>query len=225
MQVDSSPSGAPSETARKRFIIDNDGTVPVPKNRVNFDQVPDMSYFPNTTRVVYKADSGVCLYAYALSFTGAQKVLRAQATLKKWRPIDLGIGEMCESSENPFTCFGIFPQIVDTHKMAGSYTRDSNINTHHEDKIRETAYTFNVIHSTRMSVDRILRGESPVSQWKDEAEPEVKPGGTTYRIVDVDEIPREQSGNVGGSWDPSKYPDPEPDDDDAQLTSDKASGS
>jgi hypothetical protein len=59
----------------RRFVIRNDPTVPPPKYRTNYGNTPDMSSYENTTRIVFANTGGVCLYAYALSYRGAQKVL------------------------------------------------------------------------------------------------------------------------------------------------------
>ena len=143
-----------------------------------------MTSYAESTRAVFRADFGICLYAYALSYSGAQKVLRRQALRTKWAPIDLGLGEMCKDQANPFNCIGVFPQLVDSHKMAGAYARDSNINQHPQQANRPTAYTFNLKHSTRLNVDRLLQGQPPESQWPEDQKAVAAPGGVKYRVED-----------------------------------------
>ncbi|KAG8531344.1 uncharacterized protein KY384_002973 [Bacidia gigantensis] len=175
----------PTQLTQQRFLIENDATTPPPAHRFNFATIPDLSPYADTTRAVFRADFGICLYSYALSYSGAQKVLRQQAVRTKWAPIDLGMGEMCKDQAQPFNCIGVFPQLVDSHKMAGAYARDSNIDQNPKDDVREMAYTFNLKYSTRLNVDRLLRGEAPITQWPDDPEIVAAPGGTKYRVEDV----------------------------------------
>ncbi|KAL9104599.1 MAG: hypothetical protein Q9163_000464 [Psora crenata] len=181
-----SPDHATSPLQQQRYLVENDPTVPLPAKRLNFASTPDLSAYGNMTRAVFRADYGICLYAYALSYSGAQKVLRAQAVRQKWAPIDLGIAEMCQDTANPTNCIGVFPQLFDSHKMAGSFDRDSNIGTFSHDDVREHAYTPNIVHSIRLNLDRLLKGEKPLSQWPEDPEPVPEPGGVRHRIVDVE---------------------------------------
>ncbi|KAL9105010.1 MAG: hypothetical protein Q9163_000107 [Psora crenata] len=159
---------------QRRFIVENDETVPEPKHRVNFgNEVPDMvaEGFDNTTRVIYEASYGLCTYAYALSHRGARKMLRGQGTMKTFLPIDLGISHMCREDPS-FKCISVFPQLIDSHKPTGSEAKDSDIaiSDHREGEVRGKGFTFNIAYSTRLNLDRLLRGEmvdSTWSQWPD----------------------------------------------------------
>ena len=111
--------------------------------------------YDNHTRVVYQADSGICLYGYALSYRGALRLLRGQALLKSFTPIDFGISRMC-GSKSGFKCVGVFPQIIDSHKAAGRLSRDSDIGSFSPQEIRQSGYTFNIVHSMRLNMDRLL---------------------------------------------------------------------
>ena len=144
----------------RQFIISNDPTVPTPLRRVNYQDVPDMSSHPNSTRIIFRAGSGVCLYAYALSYRGAQKILRTQSTLTKFQPIDIGLRDMCGHEED-FKCIGVFPQIVDSHRAAGRTDRDSD-NTELDKTaiaIREKGHTNNIVKSTRLNWGPLLAGD------------------------------------------------------------------
>ena len=163
---------------QRRFIVENDNTVPLPNRRINFsDEVPDMATegLDDTTRVIYEASYGLCTYAYALSNRGAQKLLRYQSTMKAFLPIDLGMGKMCREESN-FKCIGVFPQIVDSHKSAGAAEKDSDIsNVAKKGEIREKGFTFNIVHSVRLNMDRSLKGEKVGEgpswrQWPDDPE-------------------------------------------------------
>ena len=172
----------------RRFIIENDVTTPPPSRRVNFAGIPDMARegYENSTRVVFRANNGVCLYAYALSYRGARKLLRGQLTRKEFAPIDLAIGHMCRDDPE-FKCIGVFPQIIDSHKAAGSLDRDSDISDFSEAETRQSGYTFNIVHSTRLNMDHLLAGETNQieRQWPEDPKiigpPRTKPIG---RVLD-----------------------------------------
>lgn len=139
--------------------------------------------YDDHTRVVFQAKDGVCLYAYALSYRGALRVLRAQALRQNFAPIDLAIGDMCRSTEAEFKCVGIFPQIIDSHKAAGRLSRDSDIGSYSPQEVRQRGYTFNIVHSMRLNMDRLLADkDAPIErQWPDDpvisGEPRLKPMG------------------------------------------------
>lgn len=154
----------------RRWVIENDATVPDPKRRVNFASTPDMeaSGYDNSTRVVYRASGGVCLYAYALSYRGARKLLRGQALRKTFTPIDVGIGQMCK--EKDFKCIGVFPQLIDSHKAAGRISRDSDIGKFSPSEVRLKGFTHNIVHSMRLNMDFLLADEKAMieRQWPDD---------------------------------------------------------
>ncbi|KAK4696152.1 hypothetical protein P7C71_g1720, partial [Lecanoromycetidae sp. Uapishka_2] len=158
----------------RRFIIENDFTVPPISGRVNFDAVPDMAQegYDNSTRVIFKASKGVCLYAYALSYRGAQKLLRDQALRKTFAPIDLGVGHLCGSDSN-FKCISVFPQLIDSHKGAGRLSRDSDIGSFNAQEFRAQGFTFNIVHSMRLNLDRLLANSSAMPQRQRPDDPEI----------------------------------------------------
>ena len=141
----------------RRLVIENDATVPAPKRRGNFGAVPNMAEegYDNHTRVVYQAGGGTCLYGYALSYRGALRLLRGQALLQTFTPIDFGISRMC-GLKSGFKCVGVFPQIIDSHKAAGRLSRDSDIGSFSPQQFRQSGYTFNIVHSMRLNMDRLL---------------------------------------------------------------------
>ncbi len=170
----------------RRLVIENDATVPAPRRRANFGGVPNMTEegYDNNTRIIYQANGGTCLYAYALSYRGALRLLRGQALRKTFQPIDIGISEMCKTD---FKCIGVFPQIVDSHKAAGRLSRDSDIGSYSAKEVRQKGYTFNIVHSMRLNMDRLLADkEAPIErQWPDDpvvvGQPRLRPMG---RVVD-----------------------------------------
>ncbi|KAL8650020.1 MAG: hypothetical protein Q9210_004070 [Variospora velana] len=149
----------------RQFVIENDMTVPPPQHRVNFNKVPQLH--DNSTRIVFKARTGVCLYSYALSYRGAQKLLRWQNNVKEFNPIDMGIGYQCRDDPN-FKCIAVYPQVVDSHKAAGRQSRDSDIGAFDPNHIREKGFTHNIARSTRLNVENLMHGADIENQWADQ---------------------------------------------------------
>ncbi|KAL8725454.1 MAG: hypothetical protein Q9166_007348 [cf. Caloplaca sp. 2 TL-2023] len=155
----------------RRFVIENDDTVPPMAHRVNFNTVPKMNElgYDNSTRIVFRANNGVCLYSYALSYHGAQKVLRWQNNVKAFNPIDMGIGYQCRDDPN-FKCIAVYPQLVDSHKFAGRQSRDSDIGSYDPKQIREKGFTHNIVRSTRLNIEKLMYGGKDAKiedQWDD----------------------------------------------------------
>jgi hypothetical protein len=144
----------------RRFVITNDDTVAPPPRRFNVATFPDMAAegYDNSTRVVFRAQRALCLYAYALSYRGARKLLRDQSLLTEFKPIDIGIGDWCQNNPD-VKCIAVFPQIIDTHKAAGRLSRDSDIGQYSVEETRQQGFTFNIVHSARLNVDHLLAGE------------------------------------------------------------------
>ncbi|KAL8933409.1 MAG: hypothetical protein Q9211_005796 [Gyalolechia sp. 1 TL-2023] len=142
---------------QRRFVIENDNTVPPMEHRVNYNKVPNLNElgYDNSTRIVFRANDGVCMYSYALSFRGAQKVLRWQNNVDILQPIDIAMGNQCRNDPN-FKCIAVFPQLVDSHKAAGRLSRDSDIGTYDPNNIRAKGLTQNIVRSTRLNVEHLV---------------------------------------------------------------------
>lgn len=156
---------------QRRFVIENDNTVPPMNHRQNFNLVPKLNElgYDNTTRIVFRASDGVCLYSYALSLRGAQKMLRWQNKIEKFKPIDMAIGDQCKNDPT-FKCVAVFPQLVDSHKAAGRLSQDSDIGSFDPKNIRKKGYTNNIVRSTRLNIDNLLHDGDNAKiedQWPD----------------------------------------------------------
>ena len=179
----------PADEDSRRFVIENDPTVTPLKHRTNYGVFPreEMPKYPNNTRIVFETTRGICLYGYALSHRGAQKVLY-YLSMSPWHAaVDFGIEDMCRWPERNFRCVGVFPQIVDSHRAAGGSSKDSDIASK-KDQVRKKGFTFNIVRSTRLNANVLMDGDRSkvVSQWPKEM-PKLK-GGVTM------------------SWHPNGYP-------------------
>ena len=172
-------------TDNRRFVVENDPTVTPPTHRVNYGNIPDMSPYDNTTRIVYAATGGVCLYSYALSHRGAQKVLFHLSMSLYSKPVDFGIHDLCNQKKRNFKCISAFPQIVDVHRGPGTSSKDSDIAYRPNGVIREKGFSFNIVHSTRLNVEHLIdnKMDEIESQWADETE--VLEGPIRLRLDEV----------------------------------------
>ncbi|KAL9059396.1 MAG: hypothetical protein Q9206_001525 [Seirophora lacunosa] len=167
---------APIKTDPRRFVLENDPSTTPFKHRFNLGEIPDMTIYDNTTRVVYATDGGTCLYAYALSYRGAQKILFHLSMSYYHAPVDFGIHDMCKDHSRDFRCIGVFPQMVDSHRGAGSSSKDSDISKGPEQD-RKKGFSYNIVRSTRLNVGHLISGEMDKieSQWPGEV-PEMEGG-------------------------------------------------
>ena len=184
----------PDDGDYRRVLIKNDNTTTPPTHRTNWGGVPDMSQYDNTTRTMFWSKGSTCTYAYAVSFAGAQKMIKWMSMDIYNQPIDFGLHDMCSSKNRHFKCIGVFPQIIGDHKPAGGANKDSDIGTQGtKEEVRERGFTYNVVHSARLNVQKLIEGKEGKemeSQWPDEMT-EVEDGGVRmeWREDPVDDTP------------------------------------
>lgn len=172
----------------RRVLIKNDPTVTPPSHRVNWAETPeDMSKYDNSTRVIYFSKGGTCTYSYALSYHGAQKLLKWLSMDIYGKAIDFGLHDMCSKPARNFKCLSVFPQIVAEHKGAGGSNKDSDIGPGGTQS-RKKGFTYNIVHSTRMNADALIdaRLDDVVSQWPDDTPTLIGPVVTEFRNDPVD---------------------------------------
>lgn len=164
----------PTDNDHRRFLMKNDPTLAPPNHRVNFGSVPSMSAYDNSTRIMFYSKGSTCTYAYALSYRGAQKVLKYMSMDVFNKPIDFGLHDMCSMKERGFTCISVFPNLVDVHKAAGGASKDSDIEYANakssKSDVREKGHSFNIVRSTRLNAYLLIDGKlnQAESQWPDE---------------------------------------------------------
>lgn len=165
-------ASTPLEGDDRRFIIENDPTTPPGQHRTNYGGVPDMSPYDNTTRIMFATNGGICTYSYALTYRGAQKLLYYLSMSIFSSPVDFGLSDMCRNTERNFKCISIFPQLVDSHRSAGPDFKDTDMGNR-GDGYRDRAYTFNIVHSTRLNVDHLINGDMDKIEnpWEKDMDP------------------------------------------------------
>ena len=162
------------------FVIPNDPTVEPPAFRENVGQ-PDMSPWEggpsgdNQTRIVFNSKGGVCTAAYAVSQQGARKALYHMSMIPYNSPVDWGYANMCSDKSIDFTCVSVFPQIVGVSRPTAHTSKNSDIGYgNDEDRVVEEAHSLHVVYSTRLNMEKLLKGETVFdSQWPEVTGPQM----------------------------------------------------
>ena len=154
----------------------DDGTVPDPKwfegwfgFQLWADNFP--VEYPSHTRVTHHVKTGVCTFAYAVTQSGARRLLN-EVGLKKFDvPFDLMVRTACEGIDgrSKFTCLTVQPQLFHSHRTPGKKKYDSDISlVDGGEDIRTEAATEWIRVSTRMNLERMLEGKpADFDQWPD----------------------------------------------------------
>ena len=165
---------------QRYWVIRNDPTA-VPSHLRGWDRrQPNLSPSAlggNHTRVVYEPVRGLCMYGYALSLRGAQKLLYHQTMAGKASLSDRGLQQVCNDRYLGYKCIAPYPTLISTHKAAGATSKDSD----REDTktadggFRQVGETNQIVYSTRLNLERLLMGNQLVqSQWPhDTMSPEI----------------------------------------------------
>ena len=165
----------PPQQPFARFFIANDPTVPPPGRRWSlWNPEETLTYdilHNRTTRVVYRSTGGTCSYAYALSYTGAQKVLYYLSYSHFDGPFDVGLQDMCKrgsKQEIDFLCIGVYPGLIH-----GAWTEtDIGVESEEKRKDREKEKGIgpapNLVFSVRANLLNMINGKKIEGQWEGE---------------------------------------------------------
>lgn len=147
----------------RRFVIDNDLTAgDSSKFYAHNEPVRHSPSLRFQTRVVFSMWDGYCTTAYAVSLSGAKKILYHLGLQPVDAPIDLGMSSMCEEKKSGFSCIAPYPPLIGTYRPAGRRSGWSDIEDmggSAGDEIEEFAHAERLQFSTRMNLERLLRGE------------------------------------------------------------------
>ena len=118
---------------------------------------------------------------YAVSYSGAQRILAALSVnpsglaeeIDIGAQFDVSLGRMCGNSY--LRCFAPYPSITGGFHQAGSRAKSSDIND--ETGEEEGFFSWGVMYSTMLNINRILKGERTVhATWGDVEVLDVIPG-------------------------------------------------
>ncbi|KAE8151735.1 hypothetical protein BDV25DRAFT_152226 [Aspergillus avenaceus] len=120
----------------------------------------------NTTRLVARAEEGVCSLGYAVTYRGAQKLLSALSlTPEESAQFDESLNRLCRKGW--LSCIAPFPSLIGLWKPAGPKSRESDI--HSEDGYTERETPIGTVYSTMYNARQLLAGESMVHASLDDA--------------------------------------------------------
>lgn len=125
----------------------------------------------NHTRVIYEPVRGLCMFGYALSLRGAQRLLYHQSISGKAAVSDRALQRICNDRFMGFRCIAPYPTLIGTHKAAGSTAKDSDReNTANAyGGFREVGMTGGIVYSTRLNLETLIAGGKKLrSQWPDQ---------------------------------------------------------
>lgn len=103
--------------------------------------------------------------AYAMSYSGAQRILAALSVnpsgfvdqLKTGDQIDLELGRMCKSGL--LRCFAPYPSLMGTYQSAGLSSKGTDQSGHEHGAQFEPATSWGLVYSTMLNIKHLLQGE------------------------------------------------------------------
>ena len=116
------------------------------------------------------ARQGTCSLAYAVSQSGARKLLNNLGLQRLDSAFDLMLRNWCEgeNGNEKHVCLSVLPQLFNHYRPAGSNIADSEINPE-DNKMRDDSYTLNIRWSVRKNMDKLLVGDDDyIDQWPDQ---------------------------------------------------------
>jgi len=156
----------PHADDRRRFIVHQDPTAP-PESRLHTiaGRPEKEEWAEKGTRIMFTGH-GSCSWAYAVSNSGAHKILKAMSVDPFSGGFDNGMGGLCK--EKKITCLTVFPPMFGTHAPIGDSDKESDIKL---DKggFRDKGRTYNVAYSVKLNLDHLVMNEREKSepQWDD----------------------------------------------------------
>jgi hypothetical protein len=147
----------------RRYVIKNDETV---APRAHQPWLQGLRDWPEHTRLIHKAGAPICAFAYAVSRSGAQKLLYALSIKGLTAPFDNALAGLCQDEYMGIKCVSVEPMYFFHHKPAGPLNRDSDIQFGDAGAIREKGYTENIVWSARLNIEQMItRSTNYVLQW------------------------------------------------------------
>ncbi|GAW11049.1 hypothetical protein ANO14919_003880 [Xylariales sp. No.14919] len=153
-----------------KYIIYDDETVP-PLSKVS--GLVNFREYPEFTRFVHVAGGPICSFAYALSQSGARKVLMGLSVDRLGGAFDNALADFCRDGASgnlnglQAKCISVTPPIFFHHRAKGRITKDSDIQKIEGDDlpIREKGTTENIVWSARNNIRNMMLGLKPENQF------------------------------------------------------------
>jgi hypothetical protein len=154
----------PPEEDELLYINNNDVTVAPKEHQPWLKMLKD---YPDGTRIVHRAVAPLCVFSYAVSHRGAQKLLTALATKSPWDlAFDNQLAYACKDKLLDLKCYSVEPMLFYHHRPAGPVSKDSDIQKGDAEVIREKGITDNMVWSARLNLEQMITGNKDyVTQW------------------------------------------------------------
>lgn len=146
----------------------NDSTVP-PLNKIT--GLVDFGKYPEFTRWVHVSGGPICSFAYALSQSGARKVLFDLSVDRLGGPFDNALAAFCRDGASgnrdglQGKCLSVTPPVFFHHRAKGLIGGDSDIQESGNDNMREKGITENIVWSVRNNIKNIMLGLEIENQY------------------------------------------------------------
>ncbi|TVY30590.1 Procollagen galactosyltransferase [Lachnellula hyalina] len=149
------------------YIISNDATVAPKEHQPWLKMLKD---YPEGTRIVHRGIAPICVFSYAVSRRGAQKLMASLATKTSYDlAFDNQLAFACKDKLLDLKCYSVEPMLFFHHRPAGSINKDSDIagsKPEDADNIREKGITENIVWSARLNLEKLIAGSRDyVTQW------------------------------------------------------------
>ncbi|KAI1324870.1 hypothetical protein F5Y16DRAFT_379788 [Xylariaceae sp. FL0255] len=150
-----------------KYTMSDDKTVP-PFGKVT--GLVDFAKYPEFTRWVHVSGGPICSFAYALSQSGARKVLFDLSVDRLGGAFDNALANLCRDGASGnldglrAKCLSVTPPIFFHHRAKGPLSSDSDIQQYTSTDIREKGETENVVWSARNNLRNMMLGLEMESQ-------------------------------------------------------------
>ncbi|KAI1192125.1 glycosyltransferase family 25 protein [Nemania serpens] len=144
-----------------KYTLANDSTVP-PLNKIT--GLVEFGKYPEFTRWVHVSGGPICSFAYALSQSGARKVLFDLSVDGLGGPFDNALAAFCRDGASGNQdglrgkCLSVTPPLFFHHRAKGRIDGDSDIQKSGNDKMREKGITENIVWSARNNIRNLMLG-------------------------------------------------------------------
>jgi len=165
----------PEEDAKYWVIHDDPTVTPDSQSEIirskNY-RVPDTSATElqgNFTRLVYEPRDMRCMYAYAISLKGAERMLYSASVEPGAGSSDSVLSGMCTFRRYGTRCIAPFPAFVDQYRPAGPDGKSSD-RVAFRGGVRDHGSTLNVVFPVKAGLQSYITSSSTyASQWPDDS--------------------------------------------------------
>ncbi|KAI2642940.1 glycosyltransferase family 25 protein [Xylaria nigripes] len=153
-----------------KFVILDDETV-APLSKIT--GLVDFKSYPEFTRWIHVSGCPICSFAYALSRSGARKVLFDLSVDHLYGTFDNALAGLCRDGASGkedglrAKCLSVTPPVFFHHRAKGSFSRDSDIQNNDSPDApgREKGTTENIVWSARNNIRNMMLGLEMENQF------------------------------------------------------------